>query len=427
MAEPVLMYLTYLGVILIIGLFCSILSNKLKIPSILLLLFAGIGLKFIKYEGETVFAFPNTFIAVLGILALILIVFDSTSRFKFKEIDKFSVDALKLTGYFVMLVIIILGLVSKFVLETNFYLAFVFAAFMAGTAPDVILSLVGSKKHKILEILQIESIINTPLIVLLPFIILDFMQSIGGVSVLFDTFLQQIVPFLQQIVVGVGAGVVIGLVIFKVLSNTYSETFSPIAIVSSALLTYVIAENMGGNGVLAVTTMALIFGNFAVRGKSALQNFTSVFSRFFEIIVFVLIGLMINFPFDKGFFIKSLSLFALYLVVRYFAVHLTFKKDMPVKEKVFMTLNAPKGIATAVVIILLTTVGIVGLDNILDIGLAFVVYSIVLASIAVIFSRYFIHMEIVQPEMQSIKPIHHHTETMGESYKAVNKKSKKRK
>lgn len=427
MAEPVLMYLTYLGVILIIGLFCSILSNKLKIPSILLLLLAGIGLKFIKYEGETVFAFPNTFIAVLGILALILIVFDSTSRFKFKEIDKFSIDALKLTGYFVMFVLIVFGLVSKYVLETNFYLAFVFAAFMAGTAPDVVLALVGSKKHKTLEILQIESIINTPLIVLLPFIILDFMQSIGGVRVLFDTFLQQIVPFLQQIVVGVGAGVVIGLVIFKVLSNTYSETFSPIAIVSSALLTYVIAENMGGNGVLAVTTMALIFGNFAVRGKTALQNFTSVFSRFFEIIVFVLIGLMIDFPFDKWFFIKSLSLYAVYLVVRYLAVHFTFKKDMPVREKVFMTLNAPKGIATAVVIILLTTVGIAGLETILDVGLAFVVYSIVMASIAVIFSRYFIHMEIVQPEMQSIKPIHHHTETLGESNRAVKKKVKRKK
>ena len=105
----------------------------------------------------------------------------------------------------------------------------------------VILSILKETKHKIIELLKIESIINTPITVLLPFIMLDFIQSVD-VQVSLQTLSTQIVPFLQQIVTGIGAGLLVGLIIFKLMRKAYSERYSPIAIIVAALLTYLLAE-----------------------------------------------------------------------------------------------------------------------------------------------------------------------------------------
>ena len=48
--ETTLTYLTFLGVVLLIGLLMSILAKKLRIPNVLLLILSGIALANIKYE-----------------------------------------------------------------------------------------------------------------------------------------------------------------------------------------------------------------------------------------------------------------------------------------------------------------------------------------------------------------------------------------
>src|SRR3989344_4417518 len=76
----VLLFLTYLGIILLIGLLTSILSNKLKIPHILLLLLIGIALGKIKYKEGPLIFFPELFLTGISILALVMIVFDAASK-----------------------------------------------------------------------------------------------------------------------------------------------------------------------------------------------------------------------------------------------------------------------------------------------------------------------------------------------------------
>ena len=57
-------------------------------------------------------------------------------------------------------------------------MALLFSALMSGTAPDAVLVMLMESKHEIFELLEVEALVNTPLIVLLPFIILDFMRSV---------------------------------------------------------------------------------------------------------------------------------------------------------------------------------------------------------------------------------------------------------
>jgi len=399
-----LLFLTYLCVILLLGIICTIISKKLKIPNILLLIIIGIIIGNLDYKGSALISFPEIFLISMGTLALVMVIFDSSSRFKFKEFDTFSIRALKLSIIFLFLNLIFLTIATKWAFKIESALiAAVFAALISGTDPMSVMIMLKESKSKVIKMLEIESIINTPIIVLVPFMIIEFMKSVN-VNLIFSRFVEQIVPFLQQFVSGIGAGILVGIIVFKIMRKQYSETLSPLALITAALLTYILAENLGGNGVLAVTVMGVIFGSFYVKEKAQLQEFSSLFANSLEILVFVLVGMIINIPFTVDFFIKSFSLFLVYLIIRFVSIQITFKKEeYNIKEKIFMMLNAQKGIAVAVIAFMLFAsygdegsflYGIQGLPEILNLTLIFIIYSIIISTIVVKFSKYFIEREI---------------------------------
>jgi NhaP-type Na+/H+ or K+/H+ antiporter len=387
----VLLLLTYLAIILLIGLITSIVSQKFRIPNILLLLLIGIGLGRIDYKGGQLIEFPELFMTGISILALVMIVFDSSSRFSLKKVDYFSLHTLWLSIVFLVFNLIFLTAFTMLIFGINsVFLALMFAALMSGTSPAVVLSMFKNVKNKVFDFLGLESLLNTPLVVLIPFIILDLKTTLKDELVI-ATFIDQLIPLLQQFVVGVGAGVLIGLIMFKFMRRAYSIVLSPLAVITSALLAYIIAENLDGNGVLAVTSMGLLFGNVYLKQKFQLKEFASVFSNSLEILVFVLIGIVIAIPFSTDFFIKSLVLFLLYLLIRFFSIMFALRgMEFTFKEKIFMSLNAQKGIAVAVVVFSLATLGIEGMGIVLNLSLAFMLYSIVLSSITLRIAKFFI-------------------------------------
>ncbi len=391
-----LFYLTSLAIIMVIGILCTIFSEKIKIPNVLLLVIAGITIGHIDYYGNPLINFSPLFLTCVGILALVMIIFDSSSRLKLREFDTFSMRALNLTGAFLLLNLIFLTTSVYFIFNiNNIFLAMMFAALMSGTAPDVILTMLKNTKNRVVELLKIESILNTPLIVLIPFIILDLFNDYGK-GLFFSKFMETMGPFLQQFVTGIGAGILVGIVVFKIMRTRYSENLSPLALITAALITYILAENLKGNGVLAVTTLGLFFGNVYVREKESLHEFSYLFANSLEIIVFILVGIIIKFPFNILFFAKSMLLFMIYLVIRYISVQLCFSKlNYSFKEKLFMTLNVSKGIAVAVVVFILATYKIPGMDPLLNLILAFIIYSIVLSTIVVRVSKKFLEAETI--------------------------------
>ncbi len=392
--EPIT-FLTYLSLVLLVGIICTILSQKIKIPNILLLIIAGILIGNVQYRGEVILSFPDAFLTSISVLALVMIIFDSSSRFNLREFTNLSMRALKLTGVFLLLNLLVLTMFTFKMFGTNsIFLALLFSALMSGTAADAVITMLKKSKNEIFELLEVEALINTPLIVLLPFIMLDFIRSVK-VEYIFSKFIEQIGPFIQQFVTGIGAGIVVGLIVFRVMKKKYSETLGPLTIITAALLTYILAENLGGSGVLAVTTMGLFFGNVYVAHKIQLREVSAFFANSLEILVFVLIGLIIKIPLDWGFILKSLLLFAVYLVIRYAAIEISFMKlDYKFKEKLFMTFNVQKGIAVAVVAFTLTTLNITGMQTILHLTLLFMLYSIVLSTIIVRFSNYFVKVTV---------------------------------
>ncbi|MFH1439402.1 MAG: cation:proton antiporter [Candidatus Woesearchaeota archaeon] len=394
--EEYLIYLTSIAIILLIGLFIALLSKKIKISNILLLLVTGIILSKATYYGEKLFVFPTVFLTSLAILALVMIIFDASSRFKWKTIDIHTIKALKLAVIFLIINMFLLAIATSFIFNIkDVFVVLIFSSVMVGTSPDVILSMLKQSKHKVVELLRIESIINTPLTVLLPFIILDLMNTLNLDGIIFSKMLEQLKPFITQFVVGIGAGVLIGLILAKSMKKAYSETLSPLALITAALITYILAENLGGNGVLAVTVMGLMFGNLYIKQqKEHLYSISNFFGNSLLILVFILVGIGISVPLtDYVFWIKAFILFIIYLVIRYLAVEITMRNGCyNFKEKMFMTLNIPKGIAVAVVAFTLanSTADIPRLATILNLIVAFMLFSLLVSTIVGKFDNWFL-------------------------------------
>lgn len=330
--------------------------------------------------------FPPVFLTAMAIFTLIMIVFDSSSNFKFHDIDKFSLNALKLTFTLLMLNLIFLTIASIIIGDVgNIFVGLIFATLMTATDPDAVMVFFENSKNKIVKLIGIESIINTPFTVLLPFILLDLMRNVSSFNMTY--FIDQITPFLQQFITAIGAGVIVALILFKAMRKGYSEKLSPLALIVAALLAYTLAENLKGNGVLAVATLGLIFGNACIKEKATLREFSGILSTSLEVLVFILIGFIVDIPLTKQFFIKSIIIFLIYLVIRFFAVEICFKK-YGLKEKIFMTLVSPKGIAVAVIIFAFAAFQ--GFERMLDFTLAMMIYTLVISTIVVRFSNYFL-------------------------------------
>lgn len=389
MDDP-LTILTLVAVILLGGVLIAILARKIKLPDILLFVLFGLYIGSIQYRDGNLISFPINFVTGIAILALVMVVFDSTSKIKIKAFDTHAIDTVKVVFTFLILVLLLLTPAVMNLFGLSFGMALLFAAVMGGTAPSVVLPMMRDFKARSIRILQFESVLNTPLTVLLPFLIHDVLQSVTAISIS-AKFIEELGPFLAKFVTGIGAGVFVGLILFQTLKHAYSRIYSPLSVMLAALLAFVLAENLGGNGVLSVTTLGLFFGNTLTKGRLDVLEAGAVLARSLYILVFVMLGATIKIPWNYDFFIMSLALFTVYIVIRFVSIQwATRASKLPIKEKVFMSFMASKGIAVAVVAFALSTSTLPKMKLVLDLIVVFILYSIVLAALAGWMADYFL-------------------------------------
>ena len=128
--------------------------------------------------------------------------------------------------------------------------------------------------------MKFESIINTPLTVIIPLVLFDFYRGVlqfGNI-----TFL-----FLAQVMTGVGTGLIIGFAVFGIINKKIFEKVAPLLIIATAIGTYALTEFLKGNGILAITIAGLIFGKMRIQKRLELVKFLDLFTAFLKIIVFI--------------------------------------------------------------------------------------------------------------------------------------------
>lgn len=353
--DVALQALTGLSVLLLLGLVLTVIAKRLHISSLFLLLVGGFILALLRKAGVIHLIFSDVLLISLALITLVIVVFDGSSKFTLKRVETYSISSLKVMLSFILFSALIL---SPFISLLFFgkiqfqelLFGFIIAVTISGTDPTSIFRLIKYSANKAIQILELESIFNAPFTIILPLIALEIIRTTGQ-ETLSSVILGQISPLALQITAGIGMGVLFGFFVSKSMRKFYSQELSPIILLVAALLAYILAETIGGSGVLSVATMGLFFGNTIIRNKEDLQQLNELLGSIFVMLVFVLVGFLVDIDFSLALIIKTIILYILAIFIRFQVINATIPSSkFTWKEKVFMTLLIPKGIAVAVVV-----------------------------------------------------------------------------
>lgn len=356
MAFDLTLTVTYFAFLLGFGVIIANLMKKRNIPDAFFLLLLGLVL------GPTVFMNPLvsqyvhlTLVDVsamgaipdfLRTLAIILIIFVAMFNLRLSVFKKFSNVSINLAIVGVVFNTAFAGLVAHLIFGMNPIYALLLGATISGTGTGVILTFKDSlaKYKNSLTVINVESIFNSP------FAAVFLLLFLGMVTMEPGALFQPLAYAGQlwlMIVAGVGTGIIVGLAVSKLMKRMLSE-YSSLILFAIALITYALAENVGGSGILAVAVCGLVAGNFGFPEKEREQvnRFDDQFSEMLRISIFTLLGAQVMLILDAGQLLLGFAFFLILFLIRpVFVIPLLGKERSSYTKKdiIVMSFIAPKG------------------------------------------------------------------------------------
>lgn len=356
MAVDITLTVTYFAFLLGFGVLIANVMKKRGIPDSFFLLLLGLLL------GPTVFMNPLvakyvqlTLVDVnamgeipnfLRILSIILTVFLAMFSLRLSVFKKFSDVSINLAIVGVAFNTIVIGLVAHLMFGLNPVYALLLGATISGTGTNVILTFKDSlaKYKNSLTVISVESVFNSPFAAIFLLLFLGMVTMDPGA--LFQPMMYAGQLWLM-IVAGVGTGIVVGLAVSKIMKRMLKE-YSSLILFAIALITYALAENVGGSGILAVAVCGLVAGNitFPEKGREEAVQFEDQFSEMLRISIFTLLGAQVALIFEMNQLLLSVAFFLIIFLIRpVFVVALLWKDRSKYTKKdiIVMSFIAPKG------------------------------------------------------------------------------------
>ncbi len=348
----------YFGILLGLGVLLAGLLKKRRIPDTFFLLILGLVLgptlymnPYIMYYVNVVFVDVTKMGAIpdfLRILALIFVVFTGTFNLGFRAFKKFSNVSVNLALVGVVFNTIVLGLIANVMFGLDLVYSFLMAAIISGTCTGVVFAFEETLKgsRKAMNILKVESIFNSPLSILLPIIFLDLVAIEAGALLEPMKYVSQ---FWLMIAAGVGTGIILGLAVSRILKSVMKQ-YTALWLFAIAIITYALAEMVGGSGMLAVAICGLLAGDLAIPGRKEVDRFDDHLSELLRISVFTLLGAQVALfmsPFEL------LLAFIFFLIV--FFIRPVFliptlgkrRKELNRRDIILLSFVTPRGLSAA--------------------------------------------------------------------------------
>jgi NhaP-type Na+/H+ or K+/H+ antiporter len=345
--EPIITLINIL-VLIVIAYAGSYISKKLSIPKSLILVLSGLGLGALTYGEEKMFQLPDAILYIFFVLAIVLAVFDRTSRFNFRKYD--TLKGLSLRFSLVQLVgsVLILGAGAAYLLSIkDYFFGAILAILTIGHGPTVLLSKIHKKSKKIAHFLENELFYSSVIVTVSVFTLMKILLLITE-NETFDFIVDFGIPFISTI----GLGMIVGLIMVRYMKKYFSKKVSPLLLLFGLLLCFVTAENMNGIGVIAVIVFSLIFGNTNILEKKKLSGPAGTLNEMLSSASFVLVGALIGLAWEPEFFLFGALLYLGFIIVRLLAVAASHtKEDFTIREMMLISLKCPKGNLVAATIL----------------------------------------------------------------------------
>lgn len=346
------------------GVLMQVLAEKLKLPSIVFLLIAGILL------GPQVCGLIQPCVlgpglSVLVSLAVALILFEGGLSLDFESFKGVDVSVRNMLTIGLAVTVLGSALVCHFLLDLNLPLSLLFGSFMSITGLTVINPILRRVKIKqdLATVLRSEGIFSNAIGAILSVAVLELIlvtdeisSSVPGAveNIPIGTFLY---AFFIKVIVGVAVGYLTGRLLGQILKSSIVATnLKNLVVLAWVFATYALSNYVESNtGILAVILTGFAIQKEDIPQLNTLKRFKGQLSILFISILFVLIAANLQFSNFKilglpGVFIVGIVI----LVVRPIAVFLSNIGLFSIKDKIFLSWIGPKGIVSASVASLFT-------------------------------------------------------------------------
>ncbi|CAI8412396.1 MAG: K(+)/H(+) antiporter NhaP [Flavobacterium sp. SCGC AAA160-P02] len=350
--------------IIILGIFAQWFAWRFKIPAILPLILIGllvgpIAAEFLTDDHSkyiepiwngTKGLFPGDGLYYFVSLAISIILFEGGLTLKRDEIKNVGPVITKLITLGSAVTFVGAGVLAHFIFGLGWELSFLFSGLIIVTGPTVITPILRNipLKKDVSTVLKWEGILIDPIGALVAVLVFEFI-SVGGGSGFTKTALTE---FGKILLFGTSFGFTFAHALTFVINKKWIPHYlMNVVSLSTVLLVFVESEVFAHeSGLLAVVVMGMVLGNGKLKNLNELLYFKESLSVLLISILFILLAANINMEDLMLLYSwKTVVLFVFVVfVIRPSAVFLsTYKSNLKLNEKLFISWVGPRGIVAA--------------------------------------------------------------------------------
>jgi cell volume regulation protein A len=321
--------LAFIGILVLIGFLADYLFRKTNFPDILILLALGylIG-PVLNIVNPSDIASVSEIIATL---ALIIILFNGGLSFDFAEVLSNAPRAVVLVILGVGVSIATTAAFAHYILMWRLLDSLLLGSILGGTSAAIVVPLITRARvsEQVSTLLSLESILNSPLIIVFALVILKVITSGQTGIEPSEIGLAIGIRFLLGIAIGTAAG----FFWLWILTRMEQEVYSDILTLAIVFVLYFGVELINGSGVIFALIFGLILGNGVrvakflrlrrtIESTEVMKRFHSEIFFFVKTFFFIYLGLIATFN-KPNLILIGVILSILLLFTRYIAVLLT--------------------------------------------------------------------------------------------------------
>jgi len=333
--------------LLIVAVGANRLSRWTRVPDIIVLLLIGVGLgPVLKWVNPDHF---QDVIRILGMLALILILFEGGIELRLKEAIRYSPGGLLLAIVSYGLTVGLVALVARATLHMTWLDGALLGAVLGSTSAAVVLPAIEQidAPEPIKITLTLESSLGEIIAVLTVGTLMSLRSNDGLVEGL-------ITGFGHHILIDVAIGVAVGVAWSRLWPLVAGQHFSNALNLGTVLAVFAIGRYLGGSGLLAELVFGLTLANMPrtprmMRQGERMLAFHSELTFLVRSFFFVLLGIMAQVV-AKAYVVPIIAILVAVVVARWVAVRGTrwAIRDVTAADTELLSLMFPRGLITAV-------------------------------------------------------------------------------
>ena len=283
------LYLVLIGCVILICILLNRFLDKVAIPSLLFFILLGM---LLGENGILGVVFNDYQIAeIICSTSLIFIMFFGGFGTNLSVAKPVIVKSIILSSFGVLLTALIVAGFVYYVLDLTWLQSLLIGSVISSTDATSVFNILRSRhlslKYGTDSLLEIESGSNDPV---------SYMLTISVIMLMTGKSVSLPVMIFQQIVFGILCGFCLGKITITILNRIkVNESYEHTVIIfASSIISYALANLIGGNGYLSVYICGIILGNSYIPHKKDMVHFYETLTKMAQVLIFFLLGLLVT-------------------------------------------------------------------------------------------------------------------------------------